>query len=150
MEFGQYCVIIMDVFDCMESVCWNVVLVFGLLVNDECDGGVDFGLVLFCDGMVYINIGVILSFVGFDDVLSCFDSGMVWYDVFFLFIVEFGVIDVNINIIGVIDGFNGVSIINLQMVIYWGDCNDLIELVCVIVLDGVISFSLDLVGLMFG
>ncbi len=116
--------------------------------NDDCTSIIDLGIAPFCpDTVIYTNTDATPSFIGANNVPSCFNS-VPQRDVWFVFTCSDTLLDYRVTLTGV--GTN--SIVNPEMAIYRGDCtpDGFDELACISAPLGESTIYIDLFGLTIG
>lgn len=89
-----------------------LIIVFVQFENDDCVGLIDLGVVFVClDIVFFFNVDVMFSDIGFGNILSCFNGGVVGNDVWFVFMISDIIFDYIIIVIGILDlsGFDFLS-----------------------------------------
>lgn len=128
------------------------VSLFAQVENDECNAATILGTAPVCESTIFSNIGATASNIGDNNLPACFSSGNTEQDVWFSFELPADLEDITIIITGSEDGANGQPIINPQMAVYRGSCdnNQLTEVACGAEVDGGTATRIDLLGLTTG
>lgn len=116
--------------------------------NDDCDGAIDLGVLPYCETAIYTNIDATTSVIGTNNIPTCFNGGSVENDVWFKFTIPSDGSSKDFKIDLTATATTG--IINPQMAIYRGDCDQdqLSELgICKSSAQGENSLTLETIGL---
>jgi gliding motility-associated-like protein len=124
-------------------------LLFSQPSNDDCGGLIDLGALPSCTDDVYTNVDATASDIGFGNSPSCFNGGTAQNDVWFSFTTTDDLIDISIQLFGVLDGPNSQTINNPQIALYRGSCevDGLAELACFTSVNGSTELQADVLGL---
>jgi gliding motility-associated-like protein len=126
------------------------IFVFAQPENDDCAGLIDLGVAPTCPDTVYFsNVDATSSDIGFGNIPSCFNGGVVGNDVWFAFTTSDTIFDYTITATGIADPDGSTPLSSPQVALYRGICefDNLAEIACVSTELGTSVVELDVEGL---
>ena len=109
------------------------IVVFAQPENDDCAGLIDLGVAPTCpDTVVFSNVDATSSDIGFGNIPSCFNGGVVGNDVWFAFTTSDTIFDYTITVTGISDPDGSAPLSSPQVALYRGVCefDNLAEIAC--------------------
>ncbi len=126
------------------------IIVFAQPENDDCAGLIDLGVAPACpDTVFFSNVDATSSDIGFGNIPSCFNGGVVGNDVWFAFTTSDTIFDYTITATGISDPSGSDPLSSPQIALYRGVCefDNLAEIACESTELGTSVVELDVQGL---